>query len=240
MHKVSIIAPVRTSPPVVTEFLQYVEEDMSERVTDLTLIATREPLVLSVVELIEAAVRRRYPHVHAHVVELPFADVTSDREHLEFMKVCARVIRDQHEVHGADKVYLCVAGGRKDMCITMALLGQYLGVNGVFHVVMPDVKAFNVELERARATIEELAKAEDKDAYYRERAELFDPTDVPAPKLLQRDNDTGAARAAGLGQGGRQDTEGQEAAPRRGEGPAELPEGDGDGELGEGHQKIYT
>jgi CRISPR-associated protein Csx14 len=179
MQKISIIAPVGTSPPVVTEFLQYVQEAMSERATDLTLIATREPLVLSGVELIKAAVRRRYPHVHTHVVELPFTDITSDREHLEFMKVCARVIRDQREAYGADRVYLCVAGGRKDMCITMALLGQYLGVNGVFHVVMPDVKAFNVELERARAAIEELAKAEDKDAYYRERAELFDPLMYP-------------------------------------------------------------
>jgi len=182
MQKVSIIAPVGTSPPVVTEFLQYVEEAMCERVTDLTLMATKERAVLEGVELIKVAVRRRYPHVHLHVVELPFADIASEADHLEFMRISAKVLRDQRAVHRADKVYLCVAGGRKDMCITLSLLAQYFGVNGVFHVIMPDVKAFSVELERMRHEISELAKAEDKEAYYRERAEMFDELMYPPLK----------------------------------------------------------
>jgi CRISPR-associated protein Csx14 len=182
MSKISIIAPVGTSPPVVTEFLQYVQESMFESVTDLTVIATREQAVLEGVELIKVAVKRRYPKVHLHVVELPFTDIASEADHLEFMKTCARILRDQREIHRAEKVYLCVAGGRKDMCITLSLLAQYFGVNGVFHVIMPDVKAFSSELERMRHDISELAKAENKEAYYQEKAERFDELMYPPLK----------------------------------------------------------
>jgi CRISPR-associated protein Csx14 len=179
--KVSVIAPVGTSPPVVTEFVQYVEGFLEKRVTDLTVIATREPMVLEGVELIAAALRRRYPHVHLHLVRLPFSDIGSQEDNLEFMRISARILRDQREVHKADLIYLCVAGGRKDMCITLSLIGQYFGVNGVFHIIMPDVKSFNAELERRRHEIKELAEASDKEAYYEAHKEIFDPLMYPPP-----------------------------------------------------------
>ncbi|MBS7638155.1 CRISPR-associated protein Csx14 [Candidatus Bathyarchaeota archaeon] len=179
MRKTSIIAPLGTSPPVITEFLQYVQEAMFERVTDLTIIVTREPAVLEGKELVKAAVKHRYPMVHIHEEELPFTDITSDEDHLEFMKICARILREQREIHRAEKVYLCVAGGRKDMCITLSLLGQYFGVNGVFHVIMPEIKAYSAELERVRYEISELARAEDKERYYKEREEIFEKLMYP-------------------------------------------------------------
>jgi CRISPR-associated protein Csx14 len=182
VHKISIIAPLGTSPPVVTEFLQYVQESMFESVTDLTLIATKEQAVLEGLELIKVAVKRRYPKVHVHIVELPFTDIASEADHLEFMKICAKILKDQRDVHRADKVYLCVAGGRKDMCITLSLLAQYFGVNGVFHVIMPNVKAFSSELERMRYEISELARAGDKEAYYQAKAERFDELMYPPIK----------------------------------------------------------
>jgi CRISPR-associated protein Csx14 len=182
MSKISIIAPVGTSPPVVTEFIQHVQESMFESVTDLTLIATREQVVLEGVELIKMAVKRRYSKVHIHVVELSFTDIASETDHLEFMKTCARILREQRDIYRADKVYLCVAGGRKDMCITLSLLAQYFGVNGVFHVIMPEVKAFSSELERMRYEINKLAEAENKDLYYQEKAERFDKLMYPPLK----------------------------------------------------------
>lgn len=177
--KTSIIAPVGTSPPVITEFVQYVEGFLEKRVTDLTLIATKEPIVLQGIELIKVALKRRYPHVHLHVAKLPFQDIRSQEDNLEFMRVCARLLRDQRAVHRANLIYLCVAGGRKDMCITLSLIGQYFGVNGVFHIIMPDVKSFNIELERRRHEIKELAEAEDKETYYETRREVFDPLMFP-------------------------------------------------------------
>ena len=174
MRKTSIIAPLGTSPPVITEFLQYIQEAMFEKVTDLTIIATREPTVLEGKELVKAAVKHRYPKVHIHEEELPFTDITSDKDHLEFMKICARILREQREIHRAERVYLCVAGGRKDMCITLSLLGQYFGVNGIFHIIMPEIQAYSAELERIRHEISELTRAENKDQYYKEKIELFE------------------------------------------------------------------
>jgi len=177
--KVSIIAPLGTSPPVVTEFLQYVQEALFQRVSDLTVIATAEKQVVEGVELVKEAVRDRYPHVHVHVVPLEFSDIDTQERNDEFMIKAAKVLRDQKKKHRADVVYICVAGGRRDMCVNLVLLAQIFDVNAVFHVVMPDVKTFNVALERARYKIEELAMAEDKRAYYLENKEELDPLMYP-------------------------------------------------------------
>ncbi|MEM3526495.1 MAG: CRISPR-associated protein Csx14 [Candidatus Jordarchaeaceae archaeon] len=181
MSKTAIIAPLGTSPPVVTEFLEYVEKTLDRRVSDLVIIATREPAVLEGVPLIQTAVKKRYPHVHTHIVELPFTDIQSDEDNLKFMRICAQVLRKEKEVHKTDTIYLCVAGGRKDMCITLSLLAQYFEVNGVFHVITPDVKSMNIELERARHNIKELSESPDKDTYYEKHKELFDNLMFPPP-----------------------------------------------------------
>nr|MDO8098756.1 CRISPR-associated protein Csx14 [Candidatus Njordarchaeota archaeon] len=179
MPKTVIVVPMGTSPPVVTEFIQYVEKVLNERVSDLTMIATREPLVGEGVELVKTALKARYPHIHVHVAELPFTDITSEEESLKFMQISAQILRSQRETHGADILYLCVAGGRKDMCITLSLVAQYSEVNGVFHVIVPDVKTMNIELERVRHNITELTKSQDKDGYYEQYKEVFDEIMFP-------------------------------------------------------------
>lgn len=181
MTKTAIIAPLGTSPPVVTEFLEYVEKTLNRGVSDLVIIATREPTVLEGVPLIQAAVKSRYPPVSIHTVELPFTDIQSDEDNLKFMQICAEALREEKEVHKTDTIYLCVAGGRKDMCITLSLLAQYFEVNGVFHIITPDVKAMNIELERARHNIKELSESPDKDSYYAQYKELFDDLLFPPP-----------------------------------------------------------
>lgn len=65
------------------------------------------------------------------------------------------------------------------MCITLSLIGQYFGINGVFHIIMPDVKSFNIELERRRHEIKELAESSDKEAYYEAHKEIFDSLMYP-------------------------------------------------------------
>jgi CRISPR-associated protein Csx14 len=179
VHKVSIIAPLGTSPPVITEFLQYVDEVLDQRVTDLTVITTNEPLVLEGLELVKTGVSDRYPKVHIHVVELPYDDVDSEERSTDFIGIAARILRDQKEKHGAEVVHLCVAGGRKEVCIILSLLAQFFNVNGVYHVVMPDVKTFNQQLELIRHEAKELASAEDKLAYYRQKRDLLEPVLFP-------------------------------------------------------------
>jgi len=179
--KASVVAPIGMSPPVVTEFLQYVDDYLDRRVSDLTIIATRETMVRESVILVEASVKKKYPYMHIHVVELPFSDISTQEDSLEFMRICTEILREQREVHKVDRMYLCVAGGRKDMCIALALLGQYFGISGVYHVIMHDVKAYNVQLERLRHAISELASSPDKDGYYEKNREAFEDLMFPHP-----------------------------------------------------------
>lgn len=181
MRKVSIVAPLGTSPPVITEFLQYVESVLDQHVTDLTIISTKEPMVVEGLELLKAAVADRYPNTHVHVVELPFDDVDSEERSMHFTSIAAKILRDQREKYRVDTVHLCVAGGRKEVCIILSLLAQFYDVNEVYHVVMPEVQSFNPPLELIRHEAKELADAEDKLAYYRQKKERLEPVLYPEP-----------------------------------------------------------
>jgi CRISPR-associated protein Csx14 len=179
MRKVSIIAPLGTSPPVITEFLQYVESVLDQRVTDVTIITTTEPLVLEGLELIKAGIADRYPNLRIHTVRLPYDDVDSEEKSIEFVGIAAQILRDQKEKFKVEVVHLCVAGGRKEVCIILSLLAQFYNVNGVYHVVTPDVKTFNQQLERIRHKAKELADAEDKLSYYRQNKKILEPILFP-------------------------------------------------------------
>jgi len=172
--KTAVIALLGTSPPVITEFVDYVEIVKEKRVSDLIIITTKEQNVLEGIPVIEYAIKNKYPHIHLHVVKLPFVDIFSDKENLEFMQKCAEILKEQKDIHKADYIYLCIAGGRKDMCITLSLLAQFFKINGVFHIITPNVKSMNEELERARYNIKELNEVEDKDNYYKQHKEMFD------------------------------------------------------------------
>jgi CRISPR-associated Csx14 family protein len=178
--KNSLIAVLGLSPPVITEFVKYMVEGEGLRVTDLTVVFTEEKRVLNGLRLVEAALKDRYPRIRFHEWRLPFEDVTSVEETYAFMELIGRVLYRQRAVHKVDSVHLCLAGGRKDMGITAALLAQYYGVNGVYHVVMPDVQVFNAELERRRVDIEKLASSESPLEYYRQHIDLFEPIMFPS------------------------------------------------------------
>ncbi|MEM4417391.1 MAG: CRISPR-associated protein Csx14 [Nitrososphaerota archaeon] len=177
--KVSLVTTLGTSPPVVTEFLRYVAEAEKLPVTALVVIATKDEIVLKGLELVRAAVRYRYPSTHIRIVTLPFQDVTSQDETLEFMARFAEVLQEQRSVHRASSILLSLAGGRKDMGITAALVAQYFGVNGVYHIVMPNIKIVNEKLEAARHHIDELNEADDSLAYYGQHADIFEPIMYP-------------------------------------------------------------
>jgi len=177
--KNSLIALLGFSPPVVTEFVRYMVEGEGVRVSDLTVVATEEKNVQEGLKLVEAAVKNRYPKIRFHELRLPFVDVTSVSETYTFMESMGKLLYDQRAAHQVDSVHLCLAGGRKDMGITAALLAQYFGVNGVYHVVMPNVQVFNAELEKLRRNIEELASSGDPLEYYKQHVNIFEPLMFP-------------------------------------------------------------
>ncbi|MGC8912224.1 MAG: CRISPR-associated ring nuclease [Nitrososphaeria archaeon] len=181
MLKLSVLAPIGTAPPVVTEFVQYVEDALGERISDLTVISTSDPYVLCCTDLAEQAVIDRYPHIHFHRHQLEFEDIDSQERLRGFMLDMAGLLRDQIIRFKADKIYVNSAGGRKDALVALSMLCQFLPVSGIFHIVMPDVKTFNVELERIKNYIEELGRSGDKRAYYLSRKSVFERVMYPHP-----------------------------------------------------------
>jgi CRISPR-associated protein Csx14 len=188
--KNSLIAVLGLSPPVVTEFVKYMVEGEGLRVSDLTVVVTEEKRVLNGLRLVEAALKDRYPRIRFHEWRLPFEDVTSVDETYAFMELMGKVLCRQRAVHKVDSVHLCLAGGRKDMGITASLLAQYFGVNGVYHVVMPDVQVFNVELERRREDIERLASSENPLEYYQAEQGPLRAYNVPTSRQLRGHQNT--------------------------------------------------
>jgi len=172
--KTSLIATLGTSPPVVTEFVRYMQEAEKINAKDLTIVATQETTVLEGLALVKQAIKNRYPKIHQHIKILPIKDVTTEEENYTFMKHMAQLLIEQHTIHKSESIHLSLAGGRKDMSITAALLAQYLGVNGVYHIVMPNIDQVNTQLELLRPKIKEFANSEDKQTYYQQNKEEFD------------------------------------------------------------------
>ncbi len=177
--KLSILAPIGTSPPVITEFVQYVYEVMNEQVDDLVVIYTSDPYVKCCVDLAEQAVADKYPQIHFHKHELNYEDLDSKEKVHEFMLDMVKLLKEEVKVHKVDKIYINAAGGRKDAIIAISFVCQFFPVSGIFHVIMPDVKSFSIELERRRHEIEGLGRAEDKKAYYLTHKDIFGPLMYP-------------------------------------------------------------
>jgi len=179
--KSAVIAPLGQSPPVVTTFIHGIRE----KINDCVVLTTANKDVKAGYELIRIAMKFKYPSVHVHEVELPFEDVNTTEDNLKFMSICSRIIKEERETHNCDRIFLNVAGGRKNMCISLSLLGQIMGVDGVFHIVKKDVEIINIPLEQIRAEIEKiyLAKSdEEKVKIYQQYAEDFDKILFPSPQ----------------------------------------------------------
>jgi len=182
--KTAIIATLGLSPPVITSFI----EGFNKKVNDLILLTTRDLRVKSSFELIRISLKLRYPDIYIHEVEIPFNDISTTNQNLEFMAICAKSIRKQREIYNTDRIYLNISGGRKNMCITLSLLGQLLAVDGVYHIVAKDIKIVNTELERLQREIQNLYKLDtddDKIDYYKQYEKEFN--DLLFPPKSQYD-----------------------------------------------------
>lgn len=170
--KTAVIAPLGMSPPVVTAFV----DGIGERVTDLVVMFTDNDEVKAGLELIKIGMGLKYPKTRVHEVLIPFEDIQTTEENLRFMSIAARVIREEREKYGCERILLNVAGGRKNMCITLSLLGQLMGVDGVFHVVSKEVSVVNQQLESLREDIRKIYSAKSKDEkikIYNEKERYF-------------------------------------------------------------------
>lgn len=181
--KTAVIAPLGMSPPVITAFVKALGG-----VRDVVVLTTDNPTVKQGFELVRIALKLNYPRVRVHERKLPFEDVTTTDENFQFMGIAARIIREQREKYGSAKVYLNVSGGRKNMGVTLSLLGQLMGVDGVFHVVTRDIRVVNTQLESLRVEIEKIYRAEseeEKIRVYRERERSFNSLMFPDVEVVR-------------------------------------------------------
>jgi len=179
----AVIAPLGMSPPVITAFVK-----AFEGIRDVVVLTTKQEEVRHGFELVRVAMKMRYPQVRVHERVLPFEDVMTTDENFHFMGIAARIIKTQRKKYGSKRIYLNVSGGRKNMGITLSLLGQLMGVDGIFHVLTRDVRIVNIQLERLRKEIEELYRAEseeEKIEIYRKNEEEFNSLMFPDAEIVR-------------------------------------------------------
>jgi len=177
--KTAVIAPLGMSPPVITAFV----DGIGEQVTDLVVMFTDNDEIKAGLELIKIGMYLKHSKTRIHEVLIPFEDVQTTEENLRFMSIAARVIREEREKYCCERILLNVAGGRKNMCITLSLLGQLMGVDGVFHVVSKEVSVVNQQLESLREDIRRIYLAKSKDEkirIYNEKERYFNSLLFPA------------------------------------------------------------
>jgi len=147
--KTAVIAPLGMSPPVVSAFV----DGIGEPISDIVLIATDNPTVRAGARLLTTGLARRYPWLRVHIDMLPWDDIATAEQNFHFMSRAAKIFREEREIHNCDTIYLNVSGGRKNVCMTLSLIGQILQADGVFHVVNRNISVVNERLERFRSEI---------------------------------------------------------------------------------------
>lgn len=182
--KTAVIAPLGLSPPVITAGTN----SAGFRISDLVIIATKDPAVLAGLELIKIGMSIKAPKIKIHAEILPYNDIMTTEQNLAFMECIVRLIKQERVQQRCDRILLNVAGGRKNMCITMALIGQLMNADGVFHIVNKEISLFNQNLERLRSDIRRISAAEtldEKQAIYREKEKQFNAVLYPPKSKYQ-------------------------------------------------------
>ncbi len=185
--KTALISPIGTSAPVVTEMSRFLHGMEGLFLTDVVIMPTQNEYVKAHTSLAKEALKSRYPKMRVHIRPLPFEDINSTVDNIEFMRRVARVINEERSEYKCEKIYLSIAGGRKDICTSLAIVGQLIGADGVFHVIHPSVGSLNVNLERIKDKILELhyAPPEEKGEIYTKYREYFDDLMYPSMSELK-------------------------------------------------------
>lgn len=171
--KTAVISPLGMSPPVISTFI----DGIGEPVSDLIIISTDHPEVQAGEKFLITGLKIKFPWLRVHIERLPYDDISTDAENFSFMLTASRIINSERYYYNCDKIYLNIAGGRKNMCVTLALIGQILQVDGVFHVINKNIGNINETLERYRSEIRQFREIENEVEcleLYKKNREIFD------------------------------------------------------------------
>ncbi|MEM2352389.1 MAG: CRISPR-associated ring nuclease [Thermoproteota archaeon] len=178
-YRASAVAPMGLSPPVATEFVRYLIEAEDTPLTDVTLIGTREPAVRASILLASEAIKSRYRQLEIHEVWLESDDIASRGALEEYALTVAKILAEQRVKHRANQVHVCISGGRKEAGAILYFLSQLAAVSSVIHVIMKDVKLYNIELEKIKDKLLGILDAPNKAEYYNRYKENFDKIMYP-------------------------------------------------------------
>lgn len=178
----SMICPLGQSPAVVTEAVRYLAE--TEALKNVIIFATEDENVKAGVKMVKACMKVHYPKIRVFVRDVPFADITCDKDNWMIMKKVSDTIRNERNNYRVDEIVLNIAGGRKATSVSLGTVAGLLGVTVVLHIIHKDVKRYNLEQERLMHKIVKFLDVNDEKSYYLEHAADFDSLMFPPPEDL--------------------------------------------------------
>lgn len=179
MKKGTVVGAIGKSAPVMTELVKWLIESKDEFISDVVLLIADDEEVWKQAELVVSALETSRWSINVHWNDLPFKDIASDTDNIEFLETAADIIYEQKSKHDSDKIFLNVAGGRKTMSIGLYLLSLFNPIDGVYHVISPQIGIFNEELERNKMKIDEHFEASNLNKFYEDNRDVFDPILFP-------------------------------------------------------------
>ena len=182
--KVAMVAPLGRSPAVITEMVRYLE---SEMLTDVILLPTRDRMVIAGTRLVEVALKVHYPKLRLHIHFLPMDDITSEEDAMIAAREIGKALCIEKFKIGTDKIFLNVAGGRKEVTVIASMLGILFGVTAIYHVVNKEIKTFNDYQQKIEADIEKFYEIDlnKRLEMYKKEQEKFDYLLFPEGSLLE-------------------------------------------------------
>src|SRR5260370_14336063 len=127
-----LIASLGESPIVITAMYDLLKKE-KEQVIDkiVVLYPEKEALISTAFDLIREAFRDRCEVIPEY---LPFEDVANEPDSFYFLRTLYRVLNDAQK--SENRVYLSLAGGRKNMSALMAILVPLFPcVEGLYHII---------------------------------------------------------------------------------------------------------
>ncbi len=135
MAKKLLIATLGTSPAVVTEAIDLLDEKGS-RPDGVILLMTQDKDVKESYALLAQHLPQHDKITRTEVVPAAaYTDITTSESVVEFMQEACRILKTYRD--NGDRLFVCIAGGRKAMSSLLVLAVQFYGAERLFHIWAP-------------------------------------------------------------------------------------------------------
>lgn len=129
-----LIATLGESPIVITAMYDLLTKEKGQQIDKVIVLQPEGGLIPLAFDLIREALQDR---CEVTAAPLGFEDVNNETSSISFLHTLYRLLNDAQK--SENKVYLSLAGGRKNMSALMALLVPLFPcVKGLYHVIDPD------------------------------------------------------------------------------------------------------